>query len=80
MSGGDQSDDYDVARSYGGDITDLKLDGAIGYGWNANNGDFAESWMESVSAVHTPPGINGKIAAGGADGRGGKVGRLRAPI
>lgn len=55
---------YDAALSYANSIDPIELNAGIGYYWN---GDDTSRWLGSVSAIHTPSGVNATFAAGRQD-------------
>lgn len=57
---------YDIAATYRGEFSDVKLAGGIGYAWvdYDDSDDTGESWAGSVSALHGATGLNGSLAVG----------------
>jgi hypothetical protein len=55
---------YDVALLYGNEFEAVDVEAAVGY---YSNDDDASYWIGSVSAIHTPTGVNGTFAAGTQD-------------
>jgi hypothetical protein len=65
LTSGDDNDYYDVALRWLDDIGDVSIRSAFGYQWIDNpNGANAERVAGSVSAVHTPTGLNFAFSGG----------------
>jgi hypothetical protein len=65
LTSGDDNDYYDVAIRWLDDIGDVSVRSALGYQWIDNpNGMNAERVAGSVSAVHTPTGLNFAFSGG----------------
>jgi hypothetical protein len=65
LTSGDDNDYYDVAIRWLDDIGDVSVRSALGYQWIDNpNGANAERVAGSVSAVHTPTGLNFAFSGG----------------
>lgn len=65
LTAGDDNDYYDIATRWLGDIGDVSVRSAVGYQW-IDDPDRANSERVagSVSAIHTPTGLNYAISAG----------------
>lgn len=86
LEDGDERDikQYDISLNYEGEFDTVQVAGGIGYYGNDDDGDISV-WAGSVSAIHTPTGVNGTFAAGTQDDDGdrgtywyGKLGLLRS--
>lgn len=67
LTEGDEDTYYDVALNYYDEFGDVVLEGSIGYAWrDRDEGDTDENWVGSLALLHGPTGINGSVAAGGA--------------
>jgi hypothetical protein len=65
LTKGDDNDYYDVALRWQGDLGDVALRSAVGYQWiDVPNGANAERLAGSVSAMHTPTGLNLAVSSG----------------
>jgi hypothetical protein len=65
LTKGDDNDYYDVALRWQGDLGDVALRSAVGYQWvDVPNGANAERLAGSVSAMHTPTGLNLAFSSG----------------
>jgi hypothetical protein len=65
LTKGDDNDYYDVALRWQDDIGDVAVRSAIGYQWiDVPNGANAERVAGSVSAIHTPTGLNVAFSSG----------------
>jgi hypothetical protein len=65
LTSGDDNDYYDVALRWLDEIGDVSIRSAFGYQWIDNpNGANAERVAGSVSAVHTPTGLNFAFSGG----------------
>jgi hypothetical protein len=65
LSTTDDSDYYDVALRWTGEMGDVAVRSAIGYQWIDNpNGSNVRRLAGSVSALHTPTGLNLAFSAG----------------
>jgi hypothetical protein len=59
---------FDASLTYGGSFDTVELTAGAGYYWEESG---TSNWGGSVSALHTPSGINGAISIGGQDADGG---------
>ena len=65
LSEGDDTDYYDVAIRWTGDIGDFEVRTALGYQWLDNpNADDTRRLAGSATLVHTPTGLNLAVSAG----------------
>jgi hypothetical protein len=65
LTSGDDTDYYDVAVRWSGDLGDFALRSGLGYQWlDDPNGEDTRRLAGSVSAVHTPTGLNLAVSAG----------------
>lgn len=65
LTKGDDNDYYDIALRWQDDIGDVAVRSAIGYQWIDNpNGANAERLAGSISAIHTPTGLNFAFSSG----------------
>ncbi|MCU0778021.1 MAG: porin [Akkermansiaceae bacterium] len=65
LTSGDDNDYYDVAIRWLDEIGDVSVRSALGYQWIDNpNGANAERVAGSVTAVHTPTGLNFSFSGG----------------
>ncbi len=65
LTEGDDNHYYDVALRWVGDIGDVAVRSAIGYQWIDNpDGDNSERLAGSISAVHSPTGLNLACSSG----------------
>jgi hypothetical protein len=72
---------FDASVTYGNTFNDVEVKGGLGYYWEE---DDTRNWGGSVSALHTPTGLNATLSVGGQDTDGGggtywygKLGLLR---
>jgi hypothetical protein len=65
LSTTDENDYYDIALRWNGDLGEVALRSAIGYQWIDNpTGSNVRRLAGSVSALHTPTGLNLAVSAG----------------
>jgi hypothetical protein len=65
LTKGDDNDYYDVALRWQGDLGDVAVRSALGYQWiDIPNAANAERVAGSVSAIHTPTGLNFAFSSG----------------
>ena len=65
LTSGDDTDYYDVALRWTGDVGDFAVRSAIGYQWlDDPNGENTRRLAGSVSVVHAPTGLNFAFSAG----------------
>jgi hypothetical protein len=65
LTSGDDNDYYDVAIRWADDIGDVAVRSALGYQWIDNpDGANSERVAGSVSAIHTPTGLNLAFSSG----------------
>jgi hypothetical protein len=61
----DDAEYADVALRWSGDMGDVSVETALGYGWQFDDGaDDQERVLGSISAYHNPTGLNLNVAAG----------------
>jgi hypothetical protein len=61
----DDADYADVAARWSGELGDVSVQAALGYGWRFNEGaDDEERVLGSMTAFHDPTGLNLTLAAG----------------
>jgi hypothetical protein len=65
LTSGDDTDYYDVALRWTGDVGDFAVRSAVGYQWlDDPNGENTRRLAGSVSVVHAPTGLNFAFSAG----------------
>ncbi len=65
LTSGDDTDYYDAAIRWSGDIGDFAVRSAIGYQWlDDPNGANTERLAGSATVLHTPTGLNFSVSAG----------------
>ena len=65
LTSGDDNDYYDIATRWVGDIGDVSVRSAVGYQWiDDPDRPNSERVAGSISAIHTPTGLNYAISAG----------------
>ena len=65
LTSSDDNHYYDVATRWVGDLGDVAVRSAIGYQWVDNpDGADSERVAGSISAMHTPTGLNFAVSAG----------------
>ncbi|MFZ0099831.1 MAG: porin [Gemmobacter sp.] len=65
LTSGDDTDYYDVAIRWTGDLGDFSVRSAVGYQWlDDPNGENTRRLAGSVSVVHAPTGLNFAFSAG----------------
>jgi hypothetical protein len=65
LNSNDDADYADVALRWSGDVGDVSIQTALGYGWQFNDdSDDQERLIGSATAFHNPTGLNLSVAAG----------------